>query len=93
MKQILGAAFVCIVGFGLFGGFIWVSVFATDYAQTVTNPIVRLTITLLMWSLGVLILATVLYIIYLVYRLYTDPNMPLSDMRKLKNKVPNPEFE
>ena len=93
MKQILGAAIVCVVGFCLFGGFIWVSVFATGYAQTVANPGVRLTINLLMWSFGALILGSVLYILYLVYRLYTDPNMPMSEMRKLKNKVSNPEFE
>ncbi len=92
MKQILGGIAVALGGLGLFVGLVWLAMYATNVEQTTTNPILRLSIALFIWSLGAIIFAVFAYVAYHVLRHYTDPNMPLSQMRNHK-KVGSPEFE
>ncbi len=92
MKDILVAAVACVVGLGTFVGLMWLSIFATDYEEGVTDPVARILIHLLLWSFEAIMFGIVAYIIYLVYRQYTDPDVPTSALRKRK-ELHNPEFE
>ena len=92
MKQVLAAAVSIVVGFGTFGGMLWLSIFATDYEESVTNQLARLAIHLILWSLEAVVFALVVYIIHLVYKQYTDTDVTAAELRKQK-KFHNPEFE
>ena len=92
MKQILAAAVACVFGFGIFGGMMWISIFATNFEETITNPVARVAIHVLLWSFEAIIFGIVAFVIYVVYRQYTDRDVPLSELRAPK-KLRNPEFE
>lgn len=92
MKQIILAAVGCVFTFAIFGGFMWLSIFATNFEDTVTNPIARITMHLLLWSFEAIVFGIVAYVIYLVYRQYTDKDVTVTELRHQK-PINNPEFE
>ena len=78
MKQIILAAVGCVFTFGIFGGFMWLSIFATHLEDTVTNPISRIIMHLLLWSSEAIVFGIVGYVIYLVYRQYKDKDVTVA---------------
>ena len=88
LLKVAGAVF----GVAVFATLIWVSIFATDLEQMVTNPFLRFIIKIVIWSMETVVFAVVAYIVYLVIKQYADANTSFSQIKKHK-KIPNPEFE
>ena len=92
MRQIILTAVGCVFTFALFGGFMWLSIFATNLEETVANPTARIIIHLLLWSFEAFVFGVVAYVIYLVYRQYADKDVTVAELRQQK-PINNPEFE